>query len=193
MLKTIKKWLLTSSLSIIPCDVLHDTDSGKDIIYYDPDNEVFNIDDSVQEQLYATEEEVLQKQSERLSYLKDMAEQIPNLIDDIYFIDDGVCNFDREPIRKIRDETYYRKQYIDVYNKYKLLSIYVKTGMINVNAVSLRKDDVAYIKWLDQSQALITTKGGMTVMTCNEAEYEVIELLFGYNESSRVFKLQGQA
>lgn len=187
MLKEERMWMVTCYLKVLPAEVYRDAESGKLLIGYDPNtDEFYNIVD--EDNLFPTEEAAQKYKNERLKYLADMAKEIPDLINNIKDLDKDICDFDRSDIMKIQMNDYFQKQYQEVWDKYKLLKIYVKSGMINVNAVTIRKEDVSRLKWYDNDRVMIITQDGKKVMTQNEAEYSLICLLFGYNESNRVFQ-----
>ena len=187
MLKEERMWRVTRYLKVLPAEVYRDVESGKLLIGHDLNNdEFYNIVD--EDNLFPTEEAAQKYQKERLEYLADMTKEIPDLIDNIKDLDKDICYFDRSDIMQIQMNDYFKKQYQEVWDKYTLLKIYVKSGTINVNAVTIRQEDVRCLKWYDNDRVMITTQDGKEVMTRNEAEYSLICLLFGYNESNRVFQ-----
>lgn len=187
MLKEERMWRVTRYLKVLPAEVYRDVESGKLLIGHDLNNdEFYNIVD--EDNLFPTEEAAQKYQKERLEYLADMTKEIPDLIDNIKDLDKDICDFDRSDIMQIQMNDYFKNQYQEVWDKYKLLKIYVKSGTINVNAVTIRKEDVSRLKWYDNDRVVIITHDGKEVMTQNEAEYSLICLLFGYNESNLVFQ-----
>lgn len=187
MSKTERMWYIGSSLGIEEMTVYVDVDSGEVKAYIDGTGDIYHAEK--EDHFFPTEDDAKKYQSDRLEYFAGMAQKIPGLISDIYYLDDQVCNFDRSEINKIKEgDPYFKNQYVDVCNKYKLLKIYVTTGMININALTFRKEDVSHIKWFNDEHAQVFLRGGQEVMTHSAAEYSLVNLLFGWNESSRIFR-----
>lgn len=187
MLQEVMKWRLTSALSVLPTVVFHDPDTGRDVYYRDGDGDSYVIEETDNPKIFPTEEEALREQRARLEYLKGITADMSDLISEICCLDDNVCTFDRSYIEQIQDNYRYKKMYIDIFSKYKLLKIYVITGMLNINGLSVRKENVNCVKWCSEDHAELIMKDGSTVLTRNEAEYDLVCTVFGFNESQMVF------
>lgn len=72
------------------------------------------------------------------------------------------------------------------YDRYYELRRVMKTGIININAVSFRKEDVAHIEWGDDC-AKVCLKDGSDVKTYGKLEFNLIKDIFGENNSDRAY------
>lgn len=72
------------------------------------------------------------------------------------------------------------------YDRYYELRRVMNTGIININAVSFRKEDVAHIEWGDDC-AKVCLKDGSDVKTYGKLEFNLIEDIFGENNSDRTY------
>lgn len=72
------------------------------------------------------------------------------------------------------------------YDRYYELHRVMRTGIININAVSFRKEDVAHIEWGDDC-AKVCLKDGSDVKTYGKLEFNLIEDIFGENNSDRTY------
>ena len=72
------------------------------------------------------------------------------------------------------------------YNRYYELRRVMNTGIININAVSFRKEEVSHIEWGDDC-AKVCFKDGSDVKTYWKLEFNLIEDIFGKNNSDRTY------
>lgn len=72
------------------------------------------------------------------------------------------------------------------YDRYYELRRVMNTGIININAVSFRKEDVAHIEWGDDC-AKVCLKDGSDVKTYGKLEFNLINDIFGMNNSDRTY------
>ena len=72
------------------------------------------------------------------------------------------------------------------YDRYYELLRVMNSGIININAVSFRKEDVAHIEWGDDC-AKVCLKDGSDVKTYGKLEFDLIEDIFGENNSDRTY------
>ena len=72
------------------------------------------------------------------------------------------------------------------YDRYYELLRVMNTGIININAVSFKKEDVAHIDWGDDC-AKVCLKDGSDVKTYGKLEFNLIEDIFGENNSDRTY------
>ena len=70
------------------------------------------------------------------------------------------------------------------YDRYYELRRVINTGIININAVSFKKEDVSHIEWGDDC-AKVCLKDGSDVKTYGKLEFYLIEDIFGDNNSDR--------
>ena len=82
-------------------------------------------------------------------------------------------------------ESYHQKD-SPWYDRYYELHRVMSTGIININAVSFRKEDVAHIEWGDDC-AKVCLKDGSDVKTYGKLEFNLIEDIFGENNSGRTY------
>lgn len=72
------------------------------------------------------------------------------------------------------------------YDRYYELLRVMNTGIININAISFRKEDVAHIEWGDDC-AKVCLKDGSDVKTYGKLEFNLIKDIFGENNSDRTY------
>ena len=72
------------------------------------------------------------------------------------------------------------------YDRYYELRRVMNTGIININAVSFKKEDVSHIEWGDDC-AKVCLKDGSDVKTYGKLEFYLIEDIFGDNNSDRTY------
>ena len=72
------------------------------------------------------------------------------------------------------------------YDRYYELLRVMNSGIININALSFRKEDVAHIEWGDDC-AKVCLKDGSDVKTYGKLEFNLIEDIFGENNSDRTY------
>lgn len=63
----------------------------------------------------------------------------------------------------------------------------IRTGFININANNIRFDDINRIRW-GKIKVEIVLKNGVSIRTCNEDEFDLIEDLFGINDSGYAYQ-----
>ena len=189
MIEKVKNWWLASDLKIYPVDANYERESGKIVFFIDPEtNESYCPAEGYK--LYLTEEDAKKDQVSRLNYLEGINSKFRDLMEEIYFLNDDVCPFDRTDLKEIRNDSGWYRRYNKLNDRLNLLKIFITTGMLNINGISIRKEDVIRLKWYNKEHVFLTTTDGKEFMTRTEAEYEVVRLLFGKNESNRVFNAE---
>ena len=129
---------------------------------------------------FDTENEAKTYSKEKKSEYKALAKQTLTNIKTLDHISSGiVCGKDYLP------EKYSKKDY-EWYDRYYELLRVMNTGIININAVSFRKEDVAHIEWGDDC-AKVCLKDGSDVKTYGKLEFNLIEDIFGENNSDRTY------
>ena len=73
------------------------------------------------------------------------------------------------------------------YDICELLTNYIQSGMININAVSFSKESVSHVNW-GESAAEIFLKNGQKVNTYDSIEFEFVSRVFGGNLRDRTFE-----
>ena len=73
------------------------------------------------------------------------------------------------------------------YDICELLSNYIQSGMININAVSFSKESVSHVNW-GESAAEIVLKNGQKINTYDSIEFEFVSRVFGCNSEDRTFE-----
>ena len=77
-------------------------------------------------------------------------------------------------------------RYKHYYYLYEKIISFIRYGIININALSFTKESVSHVNW-GEGCAEICLKNGQKVKTYNKTEYDLIEDVFGMNESGRYF------
>lgn len=126
--------------------------------------------------------------SEADEALEDCKEEIKEL-----------CRETKKNIERLDDVGFIkRKDYIpeDILNRNnnyrnyyyicELLTTYIQSGAININAVSFTKESVSHVNW-GETAAEIVLKNGQKINTYDHVELELITRVFGGNNSERWF------
>lgn len=75
------------------------------------------------------------------------------------------------------------RQYFEICE---LLTTYIQSGAININAVSFTKESVSHINW-GEAAAEIVLKNGQKINTYDYVEFELVTRVFGGNNVERYF------
>ena len=75
----------------------------------------------------------------------------------------------------------------DYYDICELLTNYIQSGMININAVSFSKESVSHVNW-GESAAEIVLKNGQKINTYDPIEFGFVSRVFGGNYGERTFE-----
>lgn len=192
MIETVKNWIVESTLDVREIESFCDSETRKVLFYrypsQDDDGGVYTP--GKEDRFFNTEDAARAFVAERLVYLKDMSVTVFNIIDEIKWIDDKVCNFDRtEFLETVSDHS--GSYYMEKSKKYsaicRILKQFIQTGMLMVNSFTFSKDEVKRVKWYNDDHALLVLKDDSTVMTRTAAEYELVCTVFGDNISGMVY------
>ena len=85
------------------------------------------------------------------------------------------------------DELLNRKSNDEYYDICELLTNYIESGMININAVSFSKESVSHVNW-GETAAEIILKNGQKINTYDSIEFEFVSRVFGGNLRDRTFE-----
>ena len=144
-------------------------ESGRGIVFTPKESEFFD-----------TEDEAKAYSDEKKSEYKALAKQTLNNIEILDNILPNIVQWE-----DYLPERYYQKDNTWYDRYYELLRV-MNTGIININAVSFRKEDVAHIEWGDDC-AKVCLKDGSDVKTYGKLEFNLIEDIFGENNSDRTY------
>ena len=144
-------------------------ESGREIIFTPKELEFFD-----------TEDEAKSYSDEKKSEYKALAKQTMN---NIKILDSILPNIVQR--KDYLPERYYHQDNTWYDRYYELLRV-MNTGIININAVSFKKEDVAHIEWGDDC-AKVCLKDGSDVKTYGKLEFNLIEDIFGENNSDRTY------
>ena len=75
------------------------------------------------------------------------------------------------------------RQYFDICE---LLTTYIQSGAININAVSFTKESVSHVNW-GETAAEVVLKNGQKITTYDYVELELVTRVFGGNNGERYF------
>ena len=139
------------------------------IVYTQEEAESFN-----------TEDEAKTYSKEKKSEYKALAKQTLTNIKTLDHISPNIVQW-----KDYLPERYHQKD-SPWYDRYYELLRVMRTGIININAVSFRKEDVAHIEWGDDC-AKVCLKDGSDVKTYGKLEFNLIEDIFGENNSDRTY------
>lgn len=129
---------------------------------------------------FDTEDEAKTYSKEKKSEYKALAKQTLNNIKILDGISSSIVQGkDYLPERYHQNDSPWYDRY------YELLPV-MRTGIININAVSFRKEEVSHIEWGDDC-AKVCLKDGSDVKTYGKLEFNLIEDIFGENNSDRTY------
>ena len=129
---------------------------------------------------FDTEDEAKTYSKEKKSEYKALAKQT---LSNVRILDD--ISPDIIQRKDYLPERYHQKK-SPWYDRYYELRRVMNTGIININAVSFKKEDVAHIEWGDDC-AKVCLKDGSDVKTYGKLEFNLIEDIFGENNSDRTY------
>lgn len=129
---------------------------------------------------FDTEDEAKTYSKEKKSEYKALAKQTLSNVRILDNISQNIIQW-----KDYLPERYHQKE-SPWYDRYYELRRVMNTGIININAVSFRKEDVAHIEWGDDC-AKVCLKDGSDVKTYGKLEFNLIEDIFGENNSDRTY------
>lgn len=129
---------------------------------------------------FDTEDEAKTYSKEKKSEYKALAKQTLSNVRILDNISQNIIQW-----KDYLPERYHQKE-SPWYDRYYELLRVMNTGIININAVSFRKEDVAHIEWGDDC-AKVCLKDGSDVKTYGKLEFNLIEDIFGENNSDRTY------
>ena len=83
--------------------------------------------------------------------------------------------------------SYYEQEYYRVDKMKNNLSDIIRTGFINIKGDSFKVEDVRHIKW-GKNRAEVILTDDRAIETCSGAEFSIIKLLFGMNNSNFTYR-----
>ena len=129
---------------------------------------------------FDTEDEAKTYSKEKKSEYKALAKQTLSNVRILDNISQNIIQW-----KDYLPERYHQKE-SPWYDRYYELRRVMNTGIININAVSFRKEDVAHIEWGDDC-AKVCLKDGSDVKTYGKLEFNLINDIFGMNNSDRTY------
>lgn len=139
-------------------------------IYYTPNEAI----------VFNTEDEANAYSNEKKSEYKELAKQTLSNIITLDNISPNIVQWkDYLPENHLRKDSGW-------YDRYYELRRVMNTGIININAVSFKKEDVSHIEWGDDC-AKVCLKDGSDVKTYGKLEFNLIEDIFGENNSDGTY------
>lgn len=152
--------------------------NNKPMRFFKSDSEVCYTMEEVE--FFYTEKEAKAYSDEKKSEYKELAKQTLRNIKILDNISSNIVQFkDFLPDSHRPKESRWYDRY------YELLRV-MNTGIININAVSFRKEEVSHIEWGDDC-AKVCLKDGSDVKTYGKLEFNLIEDIFGENNSDRTY------
>lgn len=88
---------------------------------------------------------------------------------------------------KVANKLYYEQEYYRVNKINFYLSDIIRTGFINIKGDSFKVEDVRHIKW-GKKRAKVILTDDRAIETSSEAEFSIIKLLFGTNNSNFTYR-----
>ena len=160
------------------------------------------------EQYFDTECQAVEARNQFIREAKDMMPRVRKFVNRMYDIkeDNEFLSHKREDFLGCfaldpEDEHYYRKRLSFEQSVNKSLVMAFKSGLLNINAETIRIDDVVRIEWgkyedVDKDGNKITGETATLVLhddkklrTRSRVEYCLVEYIFGENGSNRIFNV----
>ena len=129
---------------------------------------------------FDTEDEAKTYSKEKKSEYKALAKQTLSNVRKLDNISPNIVQW-----KDYLPERYHQKD-SPWYDRYYELFRVMRTGIININALSFKKEDVSHIEWGDDC-AKVCLKDGSDVKTYGKLEFNLIEDIFGENNSDRTY------
>lgn len=152
--------------------------NNKPMRFFKSDSEVCYTMEEVE--FFYTEKEAKAYSNEKKSEYKELAKQTLN----------NIMTLDNISSDIVQQKDYLSEEHClkdsPWYDRYYELRSVMNTGIININAVSFRKKDVAHIEWGDDC-AKVCLKDGSDVKTYGKLEFNLINDIFGMNNSGRTY------
>ena len=152
--------------------------NNKPMRFFKSDSEVCYTMEEVE--FFYTEKEAKAYSDEKKSEYKALAKQTLSNVRILDNISPNIIQW-----KDYLPERYHQKD-SPWYDRYYELLRVMNSGIININAVSFRKEDVAHIEWGDDCAKVCLTDGS-DVKTYGKLEFNLIEDIFGENNSDRTY------
>ena len=152
--------------------------NNKPMRFFKSDSEVCYTMEEVE--FFYTEKEAKAYSDEKKSEYKALAKQTLSNVRILDNISPNIIQW-----KDYLPERYHQKN-SPWYDRYYELLRVMNSGIININAVSFRKEDVAHIEWGDDCAKVCLTDGS-DVKTYGKLEFNLIEDIFGENNSDRTY------
>ena len=152
--------------------------NNKPMRFFKSDSEVCYTMEEVE--FFYTEKEAKAYSDEKKSEYKALAKQTLSNVKLLDNISSNIVQW-----KDYLPEKYHQKD-SPWYDRYYELRRVINTGIININAVSFKKEDVSHIEWGDDC-AKVCLKDGSDVKTYGKLEFYLIEDIFGDNNSDRTY------
>lgn len=134
--------------------------------------------------IYYSEEEANEAYEEYKLDIKELCKEVKDNIEKLEALSYNLAKRDDYIPGYILDMA--ENSYKRYYYLYEKIITYIRYGIININALSFTKESVSHVNW-GEGCAEICLKNGQKVKTYNKTEYDLIEDVFGMNESERYF------
>ena len=164
------------SLNLIRGIAIYKND--KPVSFYRPSSTIYYTPNEVV--IFDTKDEANSYSNEKKSEYKALAKQTLSNIKMLDNISPNIVQW-----KDYLPEKYHQEDN-PWYDRYYELCRVMNTGIININAVSFRKEEVSHIEWGDDC-AKVCLKDGSDVKTYGKLEFNLIEDIFGENNSDRTY------
>lgn len=146
---------------------------------------------SAEQKFFDTEEEAKQYAESRFQAISLKAREVREFIEFMkgYYPENEAFEISKEDYLGDYDcsSDYYKQRYEVLCDEINLLKTFIRYHFLNINSHSISVAEVSGIRWFNQNHAEICYGDGKAVMTRTEAEYSLIETVFGSNFSGLVF------
>ena len=194
------KWICNKNLNINKIGCLICDGEIAAFTYLDDDDDLSEIESS---ELYCLDdnEHIFETRDEALAFRDHLKQTYISKLKEVAPIIDAL-GYDKEEIDPSQyiealkpQSSYYSDRYNHTSKINKLLVMVIRTGFICINAENVKVSEVVNVEWHkkggegnDRDYAVLETKGGNKNKTCNEAEFDAVEIIFGQNTSGMYYQ-----
>lgn len=214
MIELRNMWIVEINLEIQPIVAIYDLDKNEVVAYRyasKKDFGGFNYDPKrhKRERYFNTEGEAVDYRNEKVAYLKEMMPKVKEFACDMSCIDNDSeflphKNADYGWPDNDDNKYGYYEDYTNQLNRCRLILSAWRTGMLNLNAETVRISDVKRIEWNEHrwkgeddytnsfKTATLHLADGRTITTHKKFEHAAVEDIFGGNFSGRIYVKEGR-
>jgi hypothetical protein len=188
--------IVESSHRVSPILAIYDTEKQEVVCYRyikedDDDDEDYEwYNNSQYDRYFNTLQEAKEYVAKRQEYLRSKFSEVLEFIREMDRVDKEFFKFDKkEYLGHYVDSDYndwMRKQCDKYQAENTILRSIARSRHFNLNGETINIDEVKYVFWHKEKKAMLCMNDGHKVETYSNAEFNVVEDMFGSNRSGRI-------